>query len=211
VAAATARLSERVFLLSPADAGGRRAALLRSPDGASELARRLRSDAGAPLGEVFAFISSLYFRGKLAYASAFSRPPAGAEGAYVITPADGLRTPDVPIRSADLERFAGVPVDPEEPRYRRPLLRDLEALAGRTGSAPVVLLGSIASKKYVELLLGVLGARLHFPTDFVGRGDMSRGGLLLRSAGAGRELPYQPLAGARLNGPRPAKLPPLPR
>jgi len=198
----------RIFLLSPADAGGRRAALLRSPQASSELAERLRGD-GAPLGEVFAFISSLYFRGKLAYASAFSRPPAGAAGAYVITATDGLRTPDTKILRTDLERFASVPVDPAEPRYRVPLLRDLESLAARSGSTPVVLLGSIASKKYVELLGGVLGERLHFPADFVGRGDMSRGGLLLRAARAGRELAYRPVEGAPLRGARPERLPPL--
>jgi hypothetical protein len=208
VAAAAAALEDRIFLLSPADASGRRAMLLRSPKASSELARRLRRD-GAPLGEVFAFISSLYFRGKLAYASAFSRPPAGVAGAYVITPSDGLRTPDARILRTDLERFASVPVDPAEPRYRRPLLRDLEGLASRSPSAPVVLLGSIASKKYVALLTAVLGARLHFPTDFVGRGDMSRGGLLLRAARAGRELDYRPVEGAPLTGARPARLPPL--
>src|SRR6266853_118967 len=45
--------------------------------------------------------------------------------------------------------------------------------------AAIVLLGSIASAKYVEPLLAVLGERLLFPPSFVGRGDMSRGGLLL--------------------------------
>jgi hypothetical protein len=204
-------LNERVFLLSPADANGRRAASLRAPGAGGELALRLRGPGGAAVGEVFSYISSLYFRGKLAYASAFSRPPAGAAGAYVITPADGLRTPDTAIRLADLERFAAVPVDPAEPRYRQPLLRDLEALASRVRGVPIVLLGSIASGKYGELLAGVLGERLHFPADFVGRGDMSRGGLMLRAARAGRELSYLPLQGARRSGARPARLPPLPR
>ena len=44
---------------------------------------------------------------------------------------------------------------------------------------------------------------------FVGRGDMSRGGLLLRHASNGVELDYAPIAGAVLHGKRPPKLPPL--
>jgi hypothetical protein len=178
-----------------------------APGAASALAGRLRGPEGAPLGEVFAFISSLYFRGKLAYAQAFARPPAGIEGALVITACDGLRPPGTRVRVGDLERWAGVPVDPDEPRYRRPLLRDLQRLAGDSGDAAVVLLGSIASEKYVELLSGVFGERLLFPSDFVGRGDMSRGGLMLRAAREGRELEYRPLLGAARRGGRPPRLP----
>jgi hypothetical protein len=48
----------------------------------------------------------------------------------------------------------------------------------------------------VDVLLDVVGERLLFPTDFVGRGDMSRGALLLRAAREGRELAYEPVAGA---------------
>src|SRR5262249_32645808 len=70
-----------------------------------------------------------------------------------------------------------------------------------------VLLGSIASDKYVELLLEILGQRLLFPVDFVGRGDMSRGGLMLRAARSGTELPYGPVQGAVRRGPRPPRLP----
>jgi hypothetical protein len=60
-------------------------------------------------------------------------------------------------------------------------------------------------------LLAVLGERLHFPAEFVGRGDMSRGGLLLRAVRAGVELAYLPVAGAVRHGARPPRLPPLPR
>jgi hypothetical protein len=88
-------------------------------------------------------------------------------------------------------------------------LRDLHSLAPRWADADVVLLGSIASSKYADLLTGVLGERLFFPADFVGRGDMSRGGLLLRCAQEGLELRYVPLLGAARRGPRPARLPPL--
>ena len=75
--------------------------------------------------------------------------------------------------------------------------------------AEIVLLGSIASPKYVELLTTVLGERVFFPSDFVGRGDMSRGGLMLRCVQERRELRYVPLVGAVRHGPKPARLPPL--
>lgn len=199
----------RVFLLSPADCSGKRARLLRKPDSDLELARRLREGEGAELGEVFSFVSSLYFRGKLAYARAFARPPRTLDGIHVITQGDGLRVPATRTHLQDLQRLAGVPIDPEDERYRAPLLRDLRSLAPRWADADVVLLGSIASEKYVELLTSVLGRRLRFPVDFIGRGDMSRGGLLLRSARDGRELRYEVLLGAPRRGPRPARLPPL--
>jgi len=201
----------RVFLLSPADCSGKRARLLQNPEPAHDLGRRLHGTDGAELGELFAFVSSLYFRGKLAYARAFARSPAGAAAIHVITPADGLRPPETKLRPADLRRYAEVPVDPGEGRYRRPLLRDLEALAPSWRQAEVVLLGSVASPKYVDLLTGVLERRLVFPKDFVGRGDMSRGGLMLRCVEEGRELAYVPVLGAERHGPRPARLPPAAR
>src|SRR5262249_61742093 len=57
---------------------------------------------------------------------------------------------------------------------------------------------------------GASGPRLVFPAEFVGRGDMSRGGLLLRSARDRRELTYLPVAGAVRRGVRPARLVPRP-
>ncbi len=201
----------RVFLLSPADCSGKRARLLQAQDPGHDLARRLREVEGVELGEVFSFVSSLYFRGKLAYARAFARPPRGSAGVHVITPCDGLKAPESALRLRDLGRYARVDVDPDEERYRRPLLRDLRALAPAWAQAEIVLLGSIASRKYVDLLTPVLGARLVFPSDFVGRGDMSRGGLMLRCVQEGRELPYVPLVGAERRGPRPARLLPLAR
>ena len=198
----------RVFLLSPADCSGRRALLLQRPDPGHDLGRRLHGEGGAAVGEVFAFVSSLYFRGKLAYARAFARPPEGVAGIHVITPCDGLVSPEAPLRARDLERYGRVPVDVSEPRYRRPLVRHLEALAPTWVETEVVLLGSVASPKYVQLLTAVLGDRVAFPSDFVGRGDMSRGGLMLRCVDEGRELAYVPLVGAVRHGPRPARLPP---
>lgn len=198
-----------IFLLSPASTSGERAAMLLRAEARFPLARRLRSAEGAPLGEVFAFCSSLYFRGKLAYARAFGRPPAGLCGAFVITPGDGLRDPAEPITATRLRRWDEVRIKPGEPRFLAPLLRDARALDVLAGSAcRIVLLGSIASARYVEPLLDVFGARLLFPPAFVGRGDMSRGGLLLRCVDADEELAYAPVLGAARHGPRPPRLAP---
>jgi hypothetical protein len=201
----------RVFLLSPASCTGRRARMLLRPEAEFELAVRLRGPQGAMLGEAFAFISGLYFRGKLAYATAFGRPPAGVAAAFVITPCEGLVPPDRVVSADQVRRFAEVDVSPDVPGYRDPLVRDARALAEKLdGAAEVVLLGSIASAKYVDILSLCLGTRLRFPEEFVGRGDMSRGGLMLRCAAERRELEYVPIAGATRRGPRPPKLVPSP-
>jgi hypothetical protein len=197
----------RVFLLSPAHCGGERARLLFRDGADFDLARRVRRSPGAPLGEVFSFLSGLYFRGKLAYAEAFATPPPGRPGVYVITPSEGLRPHDEPTDLARLRRFARVDIDADDARYHRPLRRDARALAEVLDAAgEVVLLGSVATAKYLDPLADALGDRLRFPADFVGRGDMSRGGLLLRCVRTGRELRYVPVAGAARHGPRPARL-----
>ena len=108
------------------------------------------------------------------------------------------------------EEFGRVAIDADEPRYREPLVADLARLCG-ADTTDVVLLGSVASPKYTAPLLEHLGPRLLFPSTFVGRGDMSRGGVMLRAARDGVELDYEPVSGAVLHGSRPAKLPPLPR
>jgi hypothetical protein len=174
-----------------------------------DLAQRVRVRPGAPLGEVFTFLSGLYFRGKLTYARAFANPADGRAGVFVITPTDGLCPADEPVDLARLRRFATVDIAGDDPRYREPLDRDARRLARRIGPAgEVVLLGSIATGKYVDPLLAVLGERLRFPADFVGRGDMSRGGLLLRCARAGAELAYIGVRDAVRRGPRPPRLTP---
>jgi hypothetical protein len=187
----------RIFLLSPAHCGGKRAAMLLRHGAEFELAERLRSPGGAPLGEVFAFLSGLYFRGKLAYAARFAAPPAGHASSLVITSNRGLLEPGTPVGPEELASFAAVPIDPRDPRYREPLAAEVELLA-RTAppECRFILLGSIATAKYVELLLSFLGDRLCFPAPFVGMGDMQRGALLLRAAEAGEELPYLEAAGA---------------
>ncbi len=181
--------------------------LLLSPRAGFALAWEFQR-AGAPLGELFEFASGLYFRGKLAYARAFGRPPPGSVGALAIVPGRGLMDVEERITVEDLRAIAEVPVDLRDPRYRVPLERDVRGLARRLGKrGEAVLLGSIATAKYAEVLLELLGERLLFPPSFVGRGDMSRGGLLLRCVRAGMELPYAPLRGAVRHGPRPPKLP----
>jgi hypothetical protein len=211
----TKRESGRVFLLSPANCSGPRANVVLSERAQFDLAVRLRGDAGAAIGEVFAFISGLYFKGKLAYALEFARPPEpGApitgSGALVITPTAGLRPVETRVDASALRAFASVDIAANDPRYRRPLLAGARALADEIGpDCDVVLLGSIASQKYVDVLTDVFGERLRFPVEFVGRGDMSRGGLLLRSVRARQELTYVPVLGAVRHGPRPPKLAPI--
>ena len=202
----------RVFLLSPAHCGGKRAKQVLSPKATFPLAEQLRSKQGAKLGDVFSFVSGLYFRGKLTSARRFTAPdnPAGpaGSGVHIITANAGLREPDTFITLKALLAFADGEIDASNERYRRPLERSAGALAARIGpGCEVVLLGSVASPKYVDVLSGIFGERLRFPIDFVGRGDMSRGGLLLRKVREGVELGYVPVAGAVLHGPRPPKLP----
>jgi hypothetical protein len=205
----------RVFLLSPANCSGPRAKMVLSDRAQFDLACRLRSEQGAAIGEVFAFISGLYFKGKLAYGLEFARPPEpGApltgSGALVITPTAGLRPVETRVDAAALRTFAGVDIAANDPRYRKPLVASASALHDEIGpDCDVVLLGSIASAKYVDVLTEVFGERLRFPIEFVGRGDMSRGGLLLRCARSGEELTYVPVVGAVRHGPRPPKLVPV--
>lgn len=203
----------RVFLLSPANCGGIRARRVVSDAAAFPLAQQLRTPGGAPLGDVFAFVSGLYFRGKLAYARRFANPPDPADhisagGVLVITPNAGLRAADVAVTRESIRAFAGEPIDLDNPRYRQPLEHGARALLANIGpDCDVVLLGSIASGKYVEVLLPIFGERLLFPPAFVGRGDMSRGGLMLRCVEDGIELDYAPIEGAIRQGRRPPRLP----
>lgn len=201
----------RVFLLSPANAGGERARMVLNERAGFDLAVRLRRE-GAPLGDVFSFMSGLYFRGKLAYARAFASPPPDVAGAYVITSGQGLLPPETVVRIEDLLGMAGVPIDAADPRYREPLDRDTQGLRAAAGEeCEFVLLGSIATQKYLEPLVRILGDRLLYPVAFPGRGDMSRGSLLLRAAHSGVELEYEPLGKATRHGPRPPRLPGLSR
>jgi hypothetical protein len=202
----------RVFLLSPARCDGRRAKALLNPAAEFPLAVQLRQREGAPLGDVFAFLSGLYFRGKLTYARAFASPTVASAPIRIITTNRGLLEPEYRVRPKDLEDFSSVDLSAGWAAFEEPLVRDAKRL-NREISADtcVVLLGSIASDKYVKPLTSVFGDRLVFPIDFVGRGDMSRGGLMLRHAQSGEELAYEPVSKAVRHGKRPPKLDPLTR
>ena len=200
-------LVHRIFILSPANSSGERARLIFNPRAGFDLARRLQRGDKAPIGEIFSFLSGLYFRGKYTYSIKFGRPPNGLTGAYVITSNRGLVDVEQPLTLAELAAFADVPIDLMEPRYLKPLQTHARKLAKLAGAdCEMVLLGSIGTKKYAEPLMEQFGERLLFPPSFVGRGDMSRGGLLLRCVAEGRELEYAPIAGAIRHGKRPEKL-----
>jgi hypothetical protein len=194
------------FLLSPANTGGERGALLLRDQAQFDLAVRLREGA-VPVGELYSFISGLYFRGKMAYASAFGTDSLPA---LVIVPGFGLLPADTLINREQFRAIAGVLIERDADVFRTPLLRDAKLIDQHTGgNAAFVLLGSIATEKYVAPLLEVFDDRLLFPEEFVGRGDMSRGGMMLRCARAGIELKYVPVRGAVRHGKRPPRLPKL--
>ncbi|HEX4163955.1 MAG TPA: hypothetical protein VHZ55_00650 [Bryobacteraceae bacterium] len=199
-------MPNRIFLLSPAKAGGPRYSMLLREQADFDLASRLRAGA-ATISEIYSFISGLYFRGKMAYADTFRASPSGVPGALVIVPGAGLIPPETLIDPGQLRAIAEVPVDEANPAFRGPLM-DAAKLVDQyaEGTCSYVLLGSVASGKYTNPLLEIFGERLLFPADFVGRGDMSRGGLMLRQAHSRIELPYIPVRGALLRGVRPPRL-----
>ncbi|MEX0802056.1 MAG: hypothetical protein WD688_01865 [Candidatus Binatia bacterium] len=159
------------------------------------MAKRLRSPEGAPLGEVFSFFSALYFRGKLAYARSFARPLIQNTGVLIITPTAGLLPDRAMVRLSRLRGFSRVPISMKNRRYRSSLLRAVRQLALEIGpDCEVILLGSVASGKYLDILSRVFGDQLRVPAEFIGRGDMSRGALLLRCVEEQRELNYIPVA-----------------
>jgi hypothetical protein len=181
----------RVFLLSPANCNGLRARWLLRKNSRSDLAQRLRGSQGVALGEVFSFLSALYFRGKLAYAQAFAQPPDGCPGILIITPTAGLLPHNTLVRLSRLRGFSRVPIRLKNRLYCASLRSSARKLALEIGpGCEVVLLGSLASRKYLEILLPIFGSRLRAPAEFIGRGDMSRGGLLLRCVRENRQLHY---------------------
>src|SRR5438128_11279990 len=119
------RVPPRIFLLSPANCGGPRAKMVVSPNARFELAHRLRGGQGVAIGEVFAFVSGLYFKGKITYALTFARPPEpgaplAGSGALVITPTAGLRPVETAVTADALRAFAGADIAANHPRYPPP-------------------------------------------------------------------------------------------
>jgi hypothetical protein len=206
-----AATEQQLFILSPARSGGRRGQIVLDRRAAFPLAVRLRGE-GVPVGELFSFLSGLYFRGKLAYAQAFARTAGAPHGVLVIVPGLGLVPPETNITVRTLRSIGRIGVTPGKASFQRPFARAVRSLAGALGQDDrVVLLGSIATGKYVDVMQRPFGERLRFPAEFVGRGDMSRGGLLLRCVRAERELDYVPVAGSTRIGRRPPRLEPAER
>ncbi|MDQ6802224.1 MAG: hypothetical protein M3041_15475 [Acidobacteriota bacterium] len=187
-------MPQSVFLLSPANMNGLRARQLMSPRANFQAAELYRTPEGVPIALAFAFMSALYFRGKITYALHFG----GVENTFVIAPGYGLVPPTWCITEERMKILKRTPVDARKRNYRKPLERDARSLAENLhADAQVVLLGSVASGKYVDILWPIFGDRLRFPTAFAGLGDMSRGGLLLRATRADRELAYTTLEAPR--------------
>lgn len=196
----TAAMSPTLFLLSPASLNGLRAKQLMSPRAKFDAALRYRTAEGVAIGDAFAFMSALYFRGKLAYAKHFAVPSeaVGGAGIYVITSGYGLVPHDWPMNEERLKRMRKIDIDATSRSYTKPLREHALALASTLEpDARVVLLGSVATGKYVDVLLPILGERLRFPTAFAGLGDMARGGLMLRAVRTERELEYTTLDAPR--------------
>ena len=194
----------RLFLLSPASLNGLRAKMVTSPRAKFDLAVQYRSEEGVAVGEAFAFMSSLYFRGKLAYARRFAvpSPSVGGDGIFIITSGYGLVPQDWRLNEERMKRMKKIDVDAATRSYTKPLKEHAELLRrALEDDAEVVLLGSIATGKYVDVLRPILGPWLRFPKHFAGLGDMARGGLMLRAARAGKELEYTTLDAPRHRAP----------
>jgi len=179
---------QTIFLLSPATLSGKRGKMLLNPQARFTLAQALQSPEGAALGEVYSFVSGLYFRGKAAYAARFA---SGSAGSRIITPGGGLCRLDERVTAERLADWQRVLIGEHNPHFTAPLARHVSELADSVGAETrFVLLGSVASRKYVVPLLEVLGPRLFYPAKFAGLGDMARGALLLRCVREQRELEY---------------------
>ena len=188
--------SDLIYLLSPANSAGQRAKMLLNPRADFELAQRLKT-TGVSLGEAFSFMSSLYFRGKLAYATTFSQRTGAVPNTLIITSSRGLVRPETMVGLRELEDISRERIVAHNPRYCDPLERDLRLLSEAMGPRRrAVLLGSIATKKYIPLLLEILGERLVVPRAFIALGNMQRGALLLQCSRDMCELEYISVAQA---------------
>ena len=193
-------MPSRIFLLSPASLTGLRTKQLSSPRAQFPAAVRYRSAEGVTIAEAFTFMSALYFRGKIGYALHFARPPASLAdlGVYVITTGFGLVPPDWILTPERLQRMGRIDIDASSRNYTRPLKETARAIASRLEEeTEVILLGSVATGKYVDILQPIFGSRLRFPRVFAGLGDMARGGLMLRAVRANKELEYTTLDAPR--------------
>ena len=101
-----------------------------------EMAVRLRQ-GGVPLGDLFTFISGLYFRGKLAYARTFCDVPPGTHGVLVITSSGGLVSPEAVITLKRLQEIASGSVDPLDRRYTTLLERGPQIISREPPARPI--------------------------------------------------------------------------
>jgi hypothetical protein len=185
----------KIFLVSPANLNGLRAQQLASPRAKFDAAVRYRSPDGVPIADAFAFMSALYFRGKIAYARHFADPP---DGVLIITSGYGLVPPDWRLNEERMKRMKKIDIDVSARSYAKPLREHANQLASMLpAEAQVILLGSVATGKYVDILKPILGPWLRFPRVFAGLGDMARGGLMLRAVRANKELEYTTLDAPR--------------
>src|SRR4029077_8218457 len=97
------------------------------------------SPDGAPLGDLFAYMSGLYFRGKLAYARRVARPaepdnPVVGSAIHIITANAGLRSPDTLVTRAAVQAFGKGDIDAGNAQYRRPLEASARALLAEVGT-----------------------------------------------------------------------------
>jgi len=196
----------KLFLISPASLNGLRAAQIMSPRAMFDVAVRYRSEEGVPVGDAFEFMSALYFRGKIAYARRFAVPSPiiGGDGIFIITSGYGLVPPDWRLTEERMKRMRKIDIDMATRNYVKPLREHATLVARALESEPdaqVVLLGSVATGKYVDVLRPIFGEKLRFPSAFAGLGDMARGGLMLRAARAGVELEYVTLDANRRRPP----------
>lgn len=184
-----------LFLVSPANLSGLRAKQLASPRAKFATALKYQSPEGVPIADAFAFMSALYFRGKIAYARHFADPK---DGVLIITSGYGLVPPDWALNEERMKRMQKIDVDVASRSYTKPLKDHAKQLASMLQpDSRVVLLGSVATGKYVDVLKPILGPWLRFPKVFAGLGDMARGGLMLRAVRADKELEYTTLDAPR--------------
>ena len=187
-------MSFRIFLLSPATAHGPKASTLVEDPPRTPAARRLQTPGGMTLGALFTHLSGLYFTGKLAYARQFANPPStlAVRGVHVVTFTHGLLDPDTAVDLDMLRRFRAAGATEFDTVSRVALEASARSLAEVLGEVrcDVVLLGSVHSTKYTEILEPIFGERLRVPRDLVRRGHLQRGGLLLECVEARRELDY---------------------
>ena len=135
--------------------------MLLNPGANFELAAKLRAGA-ATLGEVYSFISGLYFRGKVAYSDAFGSAPQDLPPAVVIVQGLGLLPLQTLMTAEKLTAAGAVSIERDHIAYRTALLRDAKAVKSASGaSCQFVLLGMTAQYDLISALSHHLVNALH--------------------------------------------------